>query len=148
MTSFEISLSNMCIPGYCKSLFCVRLMVICKKKKKKKKNKKKNKKKKKKKKTQLNTMVNIYSYKLNPPYDALFRGLRRLRKFGANRCKLREEFLFEVILGINFPSANHRTGTYQTKIPREGWLHNRSLQRVSCPQVVLFVSDGNFSSNF
>ena len=62
----------------------------------------------------LNTMVSIYRNKRKPPYDTLFGVSSRLSKFGAIRCKLREEFLFEVILGINFPSANHRAGSYQT----------------------------------
>jgi len=72
-------------------------------------------------------------------------GLPSLERFAA---KLREEFLFEVIWASVFPSANHRAGSYQTQAPREGWHHNESLQRVSRPQVVLFVSYGDFNANF
>ena len=44
--------------------------------------------------------------------------------------KLWEEFVFEVLFGLNFPSANHRAGGYETKMLLEGWHYNESLQRV------------------
>ena len=63
--------------------------------------------------------------------------------------KLREEFAFEVLLGLDlFLSANHRAGSYQTKKPIEGWHHSESLQGVSWPQVVLFVGCSGFSAIF
>ena len=50
------------------------------------------------------------------------RGLERVA------AKLRDEFLIEVIFGGSIlPSANHRARSYQTKTPRKGWHHNKSL---------------------
>ena len=83
----------------------------------------------------LNTMISIYRYKQKPPNDTLFKGSNRLKSLS----ELREEFLFQVIWTSIFLSANHRAGSYQTKPPRKGWHHNKRLQQVSWPQVVLFA---------
>jgi len=72
--------------------------------------------------------------------------LLRLGEFGEICCKT----VGGVLFGLDFSHqpANHRAGSYQTKAPREGWHHNESLQQVSWPQVVLFVSCGGFSVIF
>jgi len=72
----------------------------------------------------------------------------RLSKFGVIRCKIEGGVSIWSHFGHQFfPSANHRAGSYQTWAPREGWHHNENLQRVSRPQVVLFVSYGDFNAN-
>jgi len=90
------------------------------------------------------TLVSVNRRKRKPPYDISFWAAIRPGEFGEICCK--EEFVFEVVLGLL--SANHRAGSYQTKTPREGWHHSESLQWVSWPQVVLFVSSGGFSVIF
>ena len=54
----------------------------------------------------------------------------------------------KLFLATIFLSANHRTGSCQTKTPREDWHHNKSLQQVLWPQVVWFVSYGDFIANY
>ena len=122
MTSFEFLLATR-VSQYTVNLFRVRLMAICKE-------------------NQLNTMVSIYRYKRKPHCLGFPAGLASLERFAT---KLREEFLFEVILGINF-SVSQPQGWELP--PREGWHHNKNLQRVSQPQVVLFVSYGDFNAIF
>ena len=80
---------------------------------------------------QLYTMVSINRYKRNHLMTHCFGGLIGLDCLERIAAKLREEFLFEVILGIHFPSANWRAGSYQIKASREDWHHDKSLQQVS-----------------
>ena len=45
--------------------------------------------------------------------------------------KLWEEFVFEVLLGFDFShQPNTGLGATKQKMPREGWYHSESLQRV------------------
>ena len=76
-------------------------------------------------------MVSINRYKWNHLMTHCFGGLVGLDCLERIVAKLREEFLFEVILGIHFPSANWRAGSYQIKASREDWHHDKSLQQVS-----------------
>jgi len=62
-------------------------------------------------------------------------GLASLEQIAA---KLREQFLFEVIFGINFLVSQPQSWELPNK---EGW-------RFSWPWVVLFVSYGDYIANF